>query len=152
MWFGAVLWMAGHYAAIRYGLREKLPQLALGFCGLITILVFYWRIPVVTVACIALGLSVLIASVRSARWSRALMAFTAVLIVGFGGGLLSLYLRAAFESLFSYRLSSSDLDRTIVDICFWVWATLITTLACARMHDRLLRRDQRGEEIESQAR
>jgi hypothetical protein len=149
MWFGAILWMAALYAAIRYGLRDKLAQLALGFCGLTTILVIYWRIPVFTIACIALGLSMLFASVWSAERSRALMAFTAALGVGFGVGFLSLYLRTILENVFYYRLSHSDFDRTVVNICFWIWAALITTAACARMHDRLLRRDQPGTEIQS---
>jgi hypothetical protein len=146
MWFGAVLWTVALYAAIRYGLRDKLAQLALGLCGLIAILVFYWRIPVVTVVCIALGLCMFVASVWSAERSRATMAFTVALAVGFGGGFLSLYLRTILENVFYYRLSGSDLDRTIVNICFWVWAAWITTAACAQMHDRLLWRDPRGEE------
>jgi len=149
VWFGAVLWMAAAYAAIRYGLRDKFVQVTLGFCGLITIEMCYWRIPVVTAACVALALSILAASVRSARRSRALVALTAALVFGFGGGLLSFYLRAALENLLHFSLARSDLDRTIVNVGFWFLAAWITTTACARMHGRLLRRDQRGREIAS---
>ncbi len=141
MWFGAVLWTAALYAAIRYGLRDQLAQLALGFCGLITLLVLFWRTPVVVVACIAFALAVFIACIWSAQRSRVLLAFISALVVGFGGGLLSLYLRVVMENRFSYRLSRSNFDREIVNICFWAWAAWITTTACARTHERLLRRD-----------
>jgi len=53
------------------------------------------------------------------------------------------------EDLFYLPLSRSDLNRTIFNICFWLWATWIITTACARMHNLLLRRDQRGAEIQS---
>lgn len=149
MWFGAVLWTAALYAAIRYGLRDHLAQFALGFCSLITILVLFWQTPIVAVTCIAFGLAMLIASIWSAQRSRVLLALAAALAVGFGGGLLPLYLRVVMENLFSYRLSRSNLDREIVNICFWVWTAWITTTACARMHGRLLRSDQESAETES---
>lgn len=147
IWFGAALSMVSSYAAIRYGLHDKFVQLALGFCGLITIVIICWRKPVVTTAIILLTLAILAASVRFAKWSRALAALTPALVLSFGGGLLAFSLRAAVENIFSYSLAGSDLNRTIVNIGFWSLSAWITMTACASMHDRLRRRDQRGTEI-----
>lgn len=145
VWFGTVLWMAAPYAAIRYGLRDKFAQLALGICGLITVAVFFWWTPIVSVLCIALALSFFVVSVRSSQRRRSLAALTAVLVFAFGGGLLSMYLRAALERIFFYH---SDLSRRTVLVCFWLLAVLITTTACAWIHDFLLQHDQPGSEME----
>jgi len=142
MWFGTVLWTAALYAAIRYGLRDKLAQLGLGLCCTVAILVFCWRTPLVTVACIALGLCVVVASVRSAQRSKVLMLFTAVIVFAFAAGLLSLYLRVVLEGLFYQRLFPSESGQKTFNISFWAWAAWLTTTACARMHSRLLERDQ----------
>ena len=151
VWLGAALSMAASYSAIRYGLRDKFVQLAWGFCGLITIVVLCWRMPVGTAATIALTLAVLVASVRSAKWSGALGALTPALVLSFGGGLLAFSLRAAVENFFSYSLAGSDLNRAIVNVGCWFLAAWITMTACVSMRDRLRRRDQRGPEIRSLA-
>jgi hypothetical protein len=136
--FGNVLWMAVSYAAIRYGLRDKFAQLALGLCGLVTIVMFYrWKLAV-AVACIVLVLTIMVASVRSAHRNRTWAALTTAVVFGFGGSLL---LRGALAKLFHYQLVRSDLGTATVSICFWLSAVWITTTACARMHDRLLQRD-----------
>lgn len=144
--FGNVLWMAVSYAAIRYGLRDKFAQLALGLCGLVTIIMFYRWTLAVAFACIALALTILVASVRSAQRNRTWAALTTAVVFGFGGSLL---LRGALAKLFYYQLVRSDLGTTMVSICFWLLAVWITTTACGRMHDRLLRRDQQGTQIQS---
>lgn len=141
MWFGTVLWTAGLYAAIRYGLRDKLAQLALGLCSLITILVFYWQMPVITLSCVALGLCIVVASVRSVQRSTVLMLFAAAIVFAFAAGLLSLYLRVVLEGLFYQRLFPSEAGQKTFNICVWAWAAWLTTTACARMHGRLLQRD-----------
>lgn len=142
MWFGTVLWTASLYAAIRYGLRDKLVQLGLGLCCLVAILVFFWRTPIVTLACMALGLCVVVASVRSAQRSNALLLFTAAIVFAFAAGLSSLYLRAVLEGLFYQRLFPSEAAQKTFNICFWAWAAWLTTTACAHTHGRLLQRDQ----------
>jgi hypothetical protein len=147
MWFGVVLSMATFYAAIRYGLRDKFAQLALGLWGLFTIVMLYQSIPVVTVLSIALALSILFASVRSAQRRRASLALGAALVFAFVASLLSLYLRAGLENLFYYSLSRSDLERTIVNVCFSLLVAWVATATSAQVHDRLLRRDRRGTEV-----
>ncbi len=76
------------------------------------------------------------------------MALAAALVFAFGGGLLSMYLRAVLEHIFYYRLAGSDLSRRTVIVCFWLLAVWITTTACSRVHDRLFRRHQQVTEIE----
>lgn len=139
--FGNVLWMAVSYAAIRYGLRDKFVQLSLGFCGLVTIVMFYGWTLAVAVACILLALTIVVASVRSAQRNRTWAALTTAVVFGFGGSLL---LRGALTKLFNYQLVRSDLGNAMVSTCFWVLAVWITTTSCARIHDRLLPRDQRA--------
>lgn len=148
VWFGTVFWIVVSYAVIRYGLRDKFAQLALGLCLLMTVVVFFSRIPAVTVVCVALALSFFIASLRSARSRRALVALTAVLVIAFGGGLLSMYLRAVLEDILFFPISRSYLSRRTVIFWFWLLAIWITTTACARVHQRLLRRDQRDSQME----
>lgn len=151
VWLGTVLWMFVPYTAIRYGLRDKFAQLALGFCCLVTVAVFFWWTPVVTIACIGLALPFFIVGVRSAMWRRALVALTAALVFAFAGGLLSMYLRVALEKEFYYALARSGLSGRTVIFFFWLLAVWITTTACARVHDRLVQHHQQDLEIETTA-
>jgi hypothetical protein len=147
VWFGTVLWIVVSYAVIRYGLRDKFAQLALGLCLLMTVVVFFSRIPAVTVVCVALALSFFAASVRSAPRRRALVALAGVLVIALGGGLLSMYLKAVLGDILFSHFPHLTVNRTVI-FCFWLLAIWIATKACARAHQRLLRRDQRDSEME----
>jgi hypothetical protein len=50
------------YAAIRYGFRDQVTQLALALTGLATAVIYYWWQPAVLVACIVLSISSVVAS------------------------------------------------------------------------------------------
>ncbi len=142
-WFGLVSWIAASYAAIRYGLSDKFARLALGFCGLITVAIFYWWMPIVTVACVALAFSIVVASVRSAEWSRASVALAFALVFGFGGSHLTLYLDPTVQGHFYYPMTH------YVEVAFRFLTVWTTTASCAWMHHLLLERNRRRIEIES---
>jgi len=145
VWFGTVLWMAVSYTAIRYGLRDKLAQLALGLGGLVTIAVFFLRMPIVIIACVGLALALSVVSIRSAQWRRGVVALTAALILAFGCGLLSMYLKAALE----YPLVRWDVSRRTVLFWFWLLAVWIATTAFASVHDHLLQHGDHSPEAET---
>jgi len=64
LWFvGSILWAVSLYAAIRYGLQERSAQLALGFAGLVTAVIYLWWLPAVLAACIAAALVIASASI-----------------------------------------------------------------------------------------
>lgn len=142
--FATLLWIAAAYAAVRYGLRDKFAQLALGFCILITVAILYWWIPIATVTCIALAASIFVASIWSAHWRSALVALTIALAFGFVGVRLSGYLHwVSVVYIYSYPWTH------YVTVCLDLLAVSATTTACAWTHRLLLRRDQRSTEIES---
>jgi hypothetical protein len=147
VWFGTVFWIVVPYAVIRYGLRDKFAQLASGLCLLMTVIVFFSRIPAVIVVCVALALSFFIGSLRSAPRRSALLALAGVLVIAFAGGLLSMYLKAELGDILFFQFPHLTINRTVI-FCFWLLAIWITTTACARVHQRLRRRDQRDSEME----
>ena len=144
VWFGNVLWMAASYVAIRYGLRDKVAQFALGFCGLVTVVMYYRPIVGVAVSCLLLTLIIVVGSVRSAQHSRSLAALTAAVVVGFGGGLLLMYSRNALIEY--WQLGHHAPVLATFSISVWISAVWITTTACARIHDRLVRDDSMSEQ------
>lgn len=141
--FTTLLWTAAAYAAVRYGLRDKFAQLALGFCILITMAILYWWIPIATVTCIALASSIFVASIWSAQRRRALVALVVALAFGFVGVRLSGYLYwVSVVYIYTYPWTH------YVSVCLDLLAVSATTTACAWTHRLLLRRDQRSTEIE----
>jgi hypothetical protein len=143
---GMLLWMAAPYAAIRYGFRDRFTQIALAFCGLITVVIFCWWISAVAVACIALALSVFVASVVSVERRRALLALVGALAFGFCGGMLLLYLEAKAQE-HSYHLPwwvAPPIAQVIWRVLGYapLLAVWIMTTSCSRMHGLLSRRSQ----------
>lgn len=142
--FATLLWTAAAYAAVRYGLRDKFAQLALGFCILITMAILYWWIPIATVTCIALAFSIFVASIWSAQRRRALVALVVALALGFVGVRLSGYLQwVSVVYIYTYPWTH------YVTVCLDLLAVSATTTACAWTHRLLHRRDQRSTQIES---
>jgi hypothetical protein len=142
--FATLLWTAAAYAAVRYGLRDKFAHLALGFCVLISMAIFYWWSRIVMVTCISLAFFIVIASTRPAQWRRALVALAVALLFGFAGLRLSLYLHWVSE-VFIYTYPQTH----YVEVCRELFAVWTMTTACAWTHHLLLRRDRRSIEFES---
>jgi hypothetical protein len=84
------------YAAIRYGFRDQVTQLALALTGLATTVIYYRWQPAVLVACIVLSISSVVASILSGERRRAALVLL-VVVVGFGGGLLAMYLASQYQ-------------------------------------------------------
>jgi hypothetical protein len=143
--FGTLLWIAAPYAAIRYGFRDKFVQLALGLCSLSTIYALYWRIPIAADVCVALALTILIASVRSAQRTKALIALAAALLFGSAGALVSMFLEGIWQNHF--YAGAGQIDSPLL-CCFALLTVWSTTTACGRMHHLVLRADQQSTEIQ----
>ena len=106
---GILLSFGMSYTTIRYGLRDPFSRQILTFWGLASILILYWWIPMVPVACVVLCISSFVYSVMSASQRRALVAFVVALALSFAGAaLLSRYL-----TTWLYQISSAPaLSRT----------------------------------------
>jgi hypothetical protein len=89
---GTILLFLLVYAAIRYGFRDRVTQIALALTGLATALIYYWWQPAVLVACAALSIGVVVVSILSSERRRAALVLLVVVVAGFGGGLLAMYL------------------------------------------------------------
>ncbi len=127
------------YAAICYGFRDRVTQLALVLTGLATAVIYFWRQPVILATNIVLGLCVLLASILSSERRRAALVLLAVVVVGFGGGLLTMYL-AAQERRYVFPWSMVDREFWKHPSARWVYfcvlliAGWMMTAACSRMH------------------
>jgi hypothetical protein len=137
VWLEILLCIAASYAVIRYGIRDTFAQLAAAFCCLMTLTIISGWKPIVTVVCILLAASVLIVSVRSARWSRALVALVAALAFGFAGSFVALQLQRMSLDVFApYAVPRW------VDVCYQVLTIWTVTAPCAWAHKRIIQRDQ----------
>lgn len=135
-WLGALLWVATPYCLLRYGLRDKLGQLAFAFCVPITLNIFFWRASASVALWSATGLVIFISSLIFARWRRALLALVAALIVGYGGIQALIYL-ADFCRDRAFLSASLILD---INGALPFFGAAVLTFACGWMHQRLLQR------------
>jgi hypothetical protein len=142
---GAFLWVVFMYAAIRYGLLDRLTQAALALTGLITTIIYYWWQPIILGICIALTVfSVSISGLSRERRRAGLVLFVA-LLTGIVSWLSTLYLAAQYQHLV-YPGPMGDQEVHEHPSVLWVgfFAQLITVwitmMVCSRMHRRLLER------------
>jgi hypothetical protein len=139
-WTGTLLWMTVPYAVIRFGLRDSFAQIALVFGGLVTIIIFYWWVPAVLVACLVLAFSLITTLISVARRWRALVALALATAFGFGGGLLALSLAGLYQKHL-YPGPVAEINSRLINWGVPLLATWILATACSRMHRLLLRRD-----------
>ncbi len=144
LWFvGSILWAVSLYAAIRYGLQERSAQLALGFAGLVTAVIYLWWLPAVLVACIAAALVIATASVLNGKLRKEML----VVLVAVSLGYVALYL--AMFPVWVYQHShwiwgSEEMRAHSVfwgwlDFCVIVLSLWATTTAWSRMRGWLMR-------------
>jgi hypothetical protein len=131
------------YAAIRYGFRDRVTQIALALTGLATVVIYYWWQPAVLVACAALNSGVVVASILSSERRRAALVLLAVVVVGFGGGLLAMYLDTQYQhfvypGLVGGRELREHPSLLWMDFCLLLLAAWMMTTACSRMHNWLM--------------
>ena len=108
---GYFLWMTCIYAAIRYGLRDKMTQQCLLWCGIVTASFVSWEHPAIVVFTMALeGLQIILSMAKPAETRRFLMvAEFLVVATTVGTGLVSyLLVLLAFCFGFSAAYSSTD--------------------------------------------
>ncbi len=139
---GAIVCLVLVYAAIRYGVRDRLTQLAVVLAGLCTPIAYLWWKPVVLITCIALIAGVLAASLLDRAWRRAASILAVVTAAGCAGGLLALYLASQYQR-FVYAGPWGDKEMRMHPSVLWVTFLLMFATGwllmalCARMHRRL---------------
>jgi hypothetical protein len=127
------------YSAIRYGFSDRVTQLALAFAGLTTAVIYFWWLRAILVACIALSIYVTVASILSGERRRAATVLLVVLAIGFGGGLLAMYLGTQYQH-FVYPGPMGDrelrehLSVIWMGFCTQLMWTWMMTATCSRMH------------------
>lgn len=141
---GALLLMTFTYAAIRYGLRDRVTQLAMIWAGLVAATIVCWWQPVVLVACI--GLSVCMAVHSSVRTEdrKATLVLIVTVVAGFASYLLALYVGSRYQHfVIPGPAGSKEIDDhpsvLRVFFCVLLMAAWNTTTACSRMHDWISR-------------
>jgi len=136
-------WMVLAYSIIRYGVRDRVTQLALASAAIATGIVYAWWLPAVLTACITLGLGTAVVSLITAECRKAALIVTAATVTGFVTGFTGLYLANRYQH-FIYPGPLGDKELREHPSILWagfvvqvlvVWA--ITTV-CARMRRRLL--------------
>jgi hypothetical protein len=144
------------YAAIRYGLQERITQMALIWTGLVTTVIYFWWQPVVLGVCIAV--SVFIATVSmltDKRRMELLVVFLAVLIASATRWLAMLpaayyqyYLGRHLHIYWGSREVQEHPSVIWAAFCMMILGTWMATTAWSRMHNWLMRKqmlESRGE-------
>lgn len=145
---GSTMWFTFVYAGVRYSLRDRVTRLSLGIAVLATTLIFGWWQSFVLAGCVIAFIGVVGVFVMSRSYRRASLV---VMAVG-AGNVIAFIAWGILASLYQKHvcpgpLSGRDL-RTHPSI-LWVWFALqpLTTLsmawACAWMHERLMRNEDR---------
>jgi len=140
-WIGMLLWVVTPYALLRYGVRDRLGQLALAFCVPITASIFGWRVPACVDTSSVLVLIIFISSLTHARWRRPLLVVVAALIVGYAG----IQAAICLADFYLYRVCTSISVAWCVNESLPILGAAILTFACGWMHHRLLQRGALAE-------
>jgi hypothetical protein len=141
---GIILWIVLSYAAIRYGFRDRLTQLAMGLTGVVTLFIYFWWLPVAAAICAVLFGLIVVVSVLNRDRRNAAMVLLVTVPVGLAGGLLVMFLGSACPLIF-YLIPKGD-GRLQEFIYVYYMAFLVffmtpwvTTAACSRMHNWMIR-------------
>jgi hypothetical protein len=140
---GALLWFVLMYAAIRYGLKDHLAQLAVAWTALASALVYLWWRPVVLAVCLALAISVLVLSILDLQRRRAAAILLTVLLVGYviypiTGYFVVLYRHHILPGPWGSREVHEHPSLAWMVLCMRLMTTGCMATACSRMHNRLL--------------
>jgi hypothetical protein len=133
------------YAAICYGFRDRVTQLALALTSSATAVIYYWWLPAILMACITLSICAVVVSILSSEYCRAALVLLAAVVVGFGGGLLTMYLGAQYQH-FVYPGPMGSREMREHPSVGWMYLCMIfatawmMTTACSRMHRSLMRK------------
>ena len=143
-WVGAFLWLILLYAAIRYGLQDKLTQASLASTAIVTVILYCWWQPVVLAVSIAMTIFVVAASIANKQRLKAALALTVAVAAGFGGGFVATRMAALYaHSVITGPMGDVEL-RTHpsigwVTFCALLMAAWSTTSVCSLVHTRLMR-------------
>jgi hypothetical protein len=155
-----MLWFVLVYTAIRYGLRDRVAQLAFALTALTTALVYYGRQPAVLVPCLAVSVFVVVASIWSRERRRAAQVLLVVALVGFAVGLPAMRVADQYLNFIvpmPRRVEGMQAQIQAHPSVSWVYLTMIfatvwmMTIACSRMHNWLMRNHLPDSKIESKS-
>lgn len=149
---GAIMCLVLVFAAIRYGIHDRLSQLALVLTALSVPLAWWWWKPQVVAACLASLAAAILLSLFHRELRRAVPILAAVLAVGITGGLLTAYAIAQFLLLVARTGHRELLLRPSVG--WGIRSIMLITAAlmmatCSRLHARLLEKQEAGPEIDA---
>jgi hypothetical protein len=139
-----VLWMIAMYATTRYGLRDRMAQLALASASITSLIVCYWWQPLVLTACITLSFIGIFLTLRTAAGRRLTLATMITVAAGFASGSLMLFLGAIYQH---WVIPGPTGDRELrahpsvgwLVFSLWGLAVFATTRTCSLLHQRLTR-------------
>lgn len=149
---GAIMCLVLVYTAIRYGIHDRLSQLALVLTALSVPLAWWWWKPPVVAACLVCLVAAILLSFLHRELRRAMPILGAVLGVGITGGLLTVYAIDRFFLLMAETghreiLMHPEIGWGIVSLALITAALMMAT--CSRLHARLLEKQDPESGVES---
>jgi hypothetical protein len=139
------LWLTLVYAAIRFGVRDRVTQISLALAPLTTAGLYFWSRPAILLASITLIACVVAASILRSERRRAALVLLVVLMAGCGvflltDGVATLYRHFMYPGL----AGDSEMQRhpglLWIEFCMlFLMTPWMMTSACSRMHRWLLR-------------
>jgi hypothetical protein len=143
-WIAMLSWVAAPYLMVRYGVRDRFAQLALGVSLLVTTADMSWQRPAIAIACIAVAAAILIGSALFARWRGPSLAVVIAVLVGYAGFQVVVDLAWRFLNLAPPSVTLSAYVNDLVPVC----AAATLTVACGWLHSILTRQDHRNATTE----
>jgi hypothetical protein len=132
-----LLWAIFPYAIVRFGIRDRLARLAGAFTVLSTVLIYFWWISAVAVACLAACVAIVVGSMFSQPWRKALLALSAAYGLALCGVLILLYLQASYQTYLDPTMATMP-SSTVLTTYFPILMMFSVTSACSFAHRLLL--------------
>jgi len=146
------------YTAIRYGLRDRVAQLTLALTIVILAFIryhYYGQQPEILVACIALSLCVVVASLLNSERRRAALVLFGVEAVGVLGGLLAAHLFNQYVSFVEptpraavHGIIQAPPSAAWMYLCMFLMTACMMATACSHMHNWLMGNQSIDSEIQ----
>jgi len=141
---GSMLCAVSLYAAIRYGVQDKVTQIAFAWTSLVTSVIYLWWQPVVLGLCITAALLIVSVSIFNSKLRKEALVVLVSVVIGsvlrfFVGLLAGLYQHFLLRGPWGTREMQEHPSLEWVVFCMLILTFWASTSAWSRMHNWLMR-------------
>lgn len=136
---GIISWMVLPYAAIRFGVRDRVTQLTFATTCLITATIYLWWVKPILIVCIIFGVLLALCFSLAPECQRATVVVAGTFATGLGALLLAMYLVTLYQRLLipgpagSAELRAHPSVQWVFGLVYGLMVLSVTSV-CSRMH------------------